>query len=267
MVYFVGAGSGAPDLTTVRGQRLLRKADVIIYAGSLVNRQLLKEAKPGCELHDSSCMTLEEVLAVMRRAEARGLTTVRLHTGDPCLYGAIREQMDALRESGIAFEICPGVSSYQGAAADLQCEFTLPGVSQTLILTRCPGKTAVPEKESLRSLAAHQASMVLFLSAGKEEAVVRELTAGGYPIDTPAAIAYHVGFSDEKLIRCRLDELPERVKEAGITRTALLLVGGFLGDAYERSKLYDPGFTTGFRKADQTAHLHEKGSAGGEKTH
>ncbi len=263
MVYFVGAGSGAPDLITVRGLRLLRAADVVIYAGSLINHELLKETKPGCVFHDSAKMTLEEVLDVMQAADSKRLMTVRLHTGDPSLYGAVREQMDGLRERNIGFEICPGVSSFQGAAADLQCEFTLPGVSQTLIITRCPGRTPVPEKESLKSLAAHRASMCLFLSAGKEQEVASDLIAGGFAPDTPAAIAYHVGFPDEKLIRCELSQLPQRAEEAGITKTALLFVGDFLGDTYERSKLYDPGFSTGYRKADPADHVHQAGCKGG----
>ena len=261
MVYFVGAGSGAPDLITVRGQRLLSGADVVIYAGSLVNPELLKSVKAGCELYDSAKMTLEQVVERMKRSEGKHLMTVRLHTGDPCLYGAIREQMDALRHLKIPFEVCPGVSSFQAAAAALQCEYTLPGVSQTVILTRCPGRTPVPEKESLALLASHRSSMVLFLSAGKEEQVVRELVHGGYPPDTPAAICYHLGFPDELVIRCRLDALPGCALQNGIKKTALLLVGGFLGDKYDRSKLYDPGFSTGYRLSDPAAHVHTGGGS------
>ncbi len=267
MVYFVGAGSGAPDLITVRGQRLLSGADVVIYAGSLVNPELLKSVKAGCALYDSAKMTLEQVIQTMERAEEKNLMTVRLHTGDPSLYGAVREQMDALRRRQIPFAVCPGVSSFQAAAAALQCEYTLPGVSQTVILTRCPGRTPVPEKESLAALASHRASMVLFLSAGRTEQVMRELIHGGYPPDTPAAICYHLGFPDEKRICCRLDSLSRCAQENGIHKTALLLVGGFLGDTYDRSKLYDPGFSTGYRSADPAAHLHEDGGSDRGEAH
>ena len=249
MVHFVGAGSGAADLITVRGARLLAEADVIIYAGSLVNPALLDYAKEGAEIHDSAKLTLEEVLAIVRDAEARGKTTVRLQTGDTSLFGAVREQFDALEALGIDYDVCPGVSSFCGAAASLKAEYTLPDVAQTVIISRMEGRTPVPEKEKMRDLAAHQATMVLFLSAGLLESLQRELMAGGYSPDTPAAIVYKATWPDEKLLRCRVDNLAETAKANGVSKTALILVGRFLGEEYQRSKLYDPSFTTGFREA------------------
>ncbi len=248
MIYFVGAGSGAPDLITVRGARLLAQADVIVYAGSLVNPALLDGRKEGCAVYDSARMTLEEVLAVMVPAAREGKRVVRLHTGDPCVYGAHREQMDALDAEGIPYEVCPGVSSFCGAAAALRAEYTLPGVSQTVILTRMEGRTPVPEQERMEALAAHGSSMVVFLSAGRLETLSRRLIAGGYPPETPAAIVYKATWPDEKVVRTTVSGLPEAAKRENITKTALITVGGFLGSAYERSKLYDPAFTTGFRE-------------------
>ena len=190
MVHFVGAGPGAPDLITLRGAALLQRADVVIYAGSLVNPALLENTRPGVEIYNSAEMTLEEVLAQMQAAEAQGQDTVRLHTGDPSLYGAVREQMDALDALGIPWDDTPGVSSFCGAAAALGAEYTLPGVSQTLIVTRLAGRTGVPEREALPALAAHGASMALFLSAGNLEGVQQALLEGAYHEDTPAAIVY-----------------------------------------------------------------------------
>ncbi len=250
MVHFVGAGCGAPDLITVRGARLLSEADVVIYAGSLVNPELLSRAKDGCEIHDSAEMTLEQVVAVIKDAEARGRTTVRLHTGDPSLFGAVREQFDALEALGIEYDVCPGVSAMSGAAAALKAEYTLPGVSQTVIITRMEGRTSVPEREKLRLLASHGASMVLFLSAGMIEAVQRELTAGGFGPETPAAIVYRASWPDETVCRCPLRSLAQTAERYGIHRTALIVVGDFLEGAYDRSKLYDPTFTTGFREGE-----------------
>lgn len=251
MVHFVGAGSGAADLITVRGQKLLMEADVIIYAGSLVNPEHLKIAKEGCEIHDSASMTLEEVIAVMKEAEAAGKMTVRLHTGDPSIYGAIREQMDLLDESGIEYQVVPGVSSCFGAAAALKAEYTLPDVSQTVIITRMAGRTPVPEKEEISLLAAHQATMVIFLSTGLLEPLRERLLAGGYRKDTPAAIVYKATWPDEKVFRGTVDTLPQMAKDNNITKTALILVGDFLGDQYDRSKLYDPAFTHEFREASK----------------
>lgn len=249
MIYIVGAGSGAEDLITVRGARLIAAADVIIYAGSLVNPKLLDSAKEGCELHNSAYMTLEEVIEVMKSAEAQGKNTVRLHTGDPCLFGAIREQMDALDRLGISYEICPGVSSFCGAAAALRAEYTLPGVSQSVIITRMEGRTPVPERERISSLAAHGATMVIFLSAGMTEQLSRELIKGGYSPETPAAIVYKATWADEKVCRCTVDTLHKTAQENGISKTALICVGDFLGDDYALSKLYDKSFETGYRKA------------------
>jgi len=249
MVHFVGAGPGAADLITLRGARLLQEADVVIYAGSLVNPALLEYCRPDCETHDSAAMTLEEVLERIEQAEWAGKTTVRLHTGDPALYGAIREQMDALETRGIPFDLTPGVSSFSAAAAALHAEYTLPGVSQSLILTRAEGRTPVPEREGLSSLAAHGASMALFLSAGLLEKVQRELLAGGYAPETPAALVYKASWPEEKTVRCTVGTLCEAGKNAGINRTALILIGDFLTPDYERSRLYDPAFETGYRKA------------------
>ena len=249
MVHFVGAGPGAPDLITLRGAELLKKADCIIYAGSLVNPALLEMAKEGCEIHNSAAMTLEEVLEVMYRMEAAGKMTVRLHTGDASLFGAIREQMDALDEKGIAYDDTPGVSSFCGAAAALNAEYTLPSVSQSLIITRMAGRTPVTKKEQLASMAQHQASMVLFLSSGLLNEVQEELLRGGYQADTPAAIVYKATWPDEKVIRCTVGTLAQRGAEEGIRKTALLLIGDFLDSCYERSRLYDPTFTTEFREA------------------
>ena len=249
MIHFVGAGPGAFDLITVRGQKLLQEADCIINAGSLVNPILLDYAKEGCIIHDSAKMTLEEVIDVMTEMESQNKMTVRLHTGDPCLYGAIREQMDILDEKGIAYDDTPGVSSFCGAAAAINAEYTLPDVSQSVIITRMAGRTPVPEKENMKSLAAHQATMVIFLSSSLLEDVQKELLEGGYPEDTPAAIVYKATWPDEKSVRCTVGTLAETAKKENITRTALIMVGGFLGTEYERSKLYDPSFTTGYREA------------------
>lgn len=251
MIYFVGAGSGAPDLITVRGARLLSEADVIVYAGSLVNPALLEYKKDGCEVYNSAKMTLEEVIAVMAPAAKAGKTVVRLHTGDPCVYGAHREQMDELDKRGIPYEVCPGVSSFCGAAAALKAEYTLPNVSQSVILTRMEGRTPVPEKEQIEVFAAHGATMVIFLSAGQLPRLSERLIAGGYAPDTPAAIVYKATWPDEKVVRTTVGELAAAGAREGITKTALITVGGFLGTEYERSKLYDPTFTTEFREASR----------------
>ena len=251
MVHFVGAGPGAPDLITLRGAALLKQADVIIYAGSLVNPALLEMARADCEIHNSAEMTLEQVIGVMKQAEAAGRTTVRLHTGDPCVYGAIREQMDALDELGIPYDDVPGVSSFCGAAAALRAEYTLPGVSQSVILTRLAGRTPVPEAESLASMASHGASMAVFLSGGMLERVQEELLKGAYTEDTPAALVYKATWPEEKTVRCTVGTLAQAGEEHGIRKTALVLVGDFLDSPYEKSKLYDPTFTTEFREASR----------------
>ena len=251
MVHIVGAGCGAADLITVRGARLLEEADQVIYAGSLVNPELLRYARPGVPCHNSARLTLEEVLELVEAGEAKGWSTVRLHTGDPSLYGAIREQMDALKKRGIPCDVTPGVSSFCGAAAALGAEYTLPGVSQTVIITRAAGRTPVPERESIRSLAAHQATMVLFLSTSLAKKLQEDLLAGGYAPDTPAAVVYKATWPEEKAFRCTVETLAQTVEENGLTKTALLIVGGCLGEEYLRSKLYDPEFTTEFRKGSE----------------
>ena len=252
MVHFIGAGPGAPDLITVRGQKLLGEADVVIYAGSLVNPALLEETKEGCRIYNSATMTLDEVIAVIREAEAAGQTTVRLHTGDPSIYGAIREQMDRLDALGISYDVTPGVSAFFGAAASLGLEYTLPTVSQSVIITRMEGRTKVPARESIESFAAHQATMVLFLSSGMIPELVSRLTAGGYPADTPAAIVYKATWPDEKRIVTTLENLAEKAAEEGITKTALIIVGRAVAQSgYELSKLYDPDFSTEYRPAKQ----------------
>ena len=250
MVHFVGAGPGAPDLITLRGKTFLEQADVIIYAGSLVNPRLLSYAKEECQVYNSAHMTLEEVIAVMEQAEEEGKTTVRLHTGDPCIYGAIREQMDILDEKKIAYDSCPGVSSFCGAASALDLEYTLPEISQSVIITRMAGRTPVPPKESIQSFAAHQATMVVFLSTGMLEELSRRLIEGGYTADTPAAIVYKATWEDEKKFVCTVGTLAQTAKENHITKTALMIIGDCVNAAhYDRSKLYDPGFTTEFREA------------------
>ena len=251
MVHFVGAGCGAADLITLRGKALLEKAGLVIYAGSLVNPELLTFAPEGCTVLDSSKMTLDEVIAALSEAEARGIDSVRLHTGDPSIYGAIREQMDALDRLGIGYDVCPGVSSFCGAAAALKAEYTLPAVSQTVILTRMEGRTPVPERESIESLAAHHATMVLFLSVSMAQELSERLIAGGYSADTPAAIVYKATWADEKVCRCTVGTLGQTAEENGITKTALITVGDFLGSDYELSKLYSADFSTEFRRAKQ----------------
>lgn len=251
MIVFVGAGPGAEDLITVRGQQYLKEADIIIYAGSLVNPGLLQVKKEGCEVYNSAYMTLEEVLEVMYAGEKEGKRIVRLHTGDPCLYGAIREQMDALEERQISYEVCPGVSSFCGAAAALHAEYTLPDISQSVVITRMAGRTPVPDKESIRSFAAHQATMVIFLSTGMLGKLQEELMAGGYPADTPAAIVYKATWPEEKVLRCMVSELEKTAADAQVTKTALIVVGRILEGEYERSLLYHPEFTTEFRQGKQ----------------
>jgi precorrin-4/cobalt-precorrin-4 C11-methyltransferase len=251
MINFVGAGPGAPDLITVRGQKLLSEADVIIYAGSLVNPALLNLAKEGCDIHNSASMTLEEVISVMEKAESEGRMTVRLHTGDPSLYGAIREQMDMLEPKKIDFKVTPGVSSFCGVAAALNAEYTLPNVSQSVIITRMEGRTPVPEKEEMSLLASHGATMAIFLSTGLLDTLKLRLLEGGYTEETPAAIVYKATWPEEKVFRCSVGTLPETAKNNNITKTAMIVVGGFLGSTYERSKLYDPAFTHEFREASK----------------
>lgn len=250
MIYFIGAGPGAEDLITVRGKNLLEQADLIIYAGSLVNPGLLKYAKPECVIMDSAHMTLEEVIAAMVPAAQAGKLVVRLHTGDPSVYGAHREQIDLLRGYGLDFEIVPGVSSFCAAAAALKAEYTLPNVSQSVIITRMEGRTPVPTHQKIADYAAHKASMVIFLSSGMLAKLSEELIKGGYKAETPAAIVYKASWPDEKVIYCTVGTLAETGAENNITKTALITVGGFLGNEYDRSELYNPTFTHGYRVAD-----------------
>ncbi len=249
MVHFVGAGSGAPDLITVRGERLLKEADVVIYAGSLVNPALLKNCRNDAKIYDSAGMTLEEVLDAIREAEKEGKTTVRLHTGDPSIYSAIREQIDALRKDRIKYDICPGVSSMSAAAAVLSSEYTLPEVSQTVIVSRCAGRTPVPERESLEKLAKIGATLVLFLSAGFAEEVQAALLSGAYTEETPCAIVYKASWPEEIIARGKLGSLAAMARANGIEKTALIVVGDVLGNDYALSKLYDQHFATGYRDA------------------
>lgn len=248
MVHFVGAGPGAPDLITVRGKNLLEKADVVIYAGSLVNPELLTGIRKDCEIYNSAKMTLEEVLEVMRQASAEGKEVVRLHTGEPSIYGAVREQMDALDALGIPYDSCPGVSACFGAASSLNLEYTLPEVSQSLIITRMAGRTGVPERESIESFAAHQASMAIYLSTGMLRELSKRLIAGGYSGDTPAALVYKATWKEEQDFICTVETLAETAEKHGIKKTALVIVGDVVRHgSYARSKLYDPDFTTEFR--------------------
>lgn len=249
MVHIVGAGCGAPDLITLRGKKLLEEADVVVYAGSLVNPALLDYAKKDCLIYDSAKMTLEETNAVIEAAEKEGKTTVRLHTGDPSLYGAIGEQMREWDRLGIAYDITPGVSAFSGAAAALKTEYTLPDVSQTVIITRVSGKTEVPEAERLRTLASHGSTLVLYLSTGLLAKVTEELLAGGYAPDAPAAIIYKASWPEEKVCLCTVATLEQTARKNGIAKTALITVGGFLKSDFTRSHLYDPAFSTEFREA------------------
>ena len=250
MIYFIGAGPGAADLITVRGKELLEKADLIIYAGSLVNPALLDYAKPECKIMNSAVMTREEVIAAMVPAAQAGQLVVRLHTGDPSVYGAHREQMDLLKSYNLDYEIVPGVSSFCAAAASLKAEYTLPEVSQSVIITRMEGRTGVPAKQKIKDYARHHATMVIFLSAGMLEKLQKELISGGYKAEEPAAIVYKASWPDEKIFHCTVGTLAETAEANQIKNLALITVGGFLGTAYERSELYNPTFETGFRKAD-----------------
>ncbi len=247
MVHFIGAGPGDPELLTIKGKRLIDSADVIIYAGSLVNKKVLDDRKESAVVYNSAYMTLPEVIQVVKEAEAKGLSVARVHTGDPSIYGAIREQMDALDRLGISYEVIPGVSSFLAAAASMKKEYTLPGVSQTVILSRLEGRTPVPEKEKILSLAKHHATMIIFLSVGKIEVLV-QLLSESYERDTPAAVVYKASWPEEVIVYGTLETIADKVKAAGITKTALVVVGDFLGNAYELSKLYDQNFETEYRK-------------------
>lgn len=253
MINFVGAGSGAKDLITLRGWKLLKEADVVIYAGSLVNPALLEDCKADCDIYNSAYMTLEEVIAIMRACAKRNASCVRLHTGDPSIYGAIREQMDELDKRHIAYTVCPGVSSFCGAAASLQMEYTLPDVSQSVIITRMAGRTPVPDTESIESFAKHHATMVIFLSCSMLEELSERLLMGGYQENTPAAIVYKATWPDEKKLHCTVGTLAVCAKEHHIHKTALIIVGDSVAQKeYRRSDLYHPAFSTAFRKGSDT---------------
>lgn len=251
MVHFIGAGPGDPELLTIKGKRLIEAADVIIYAGSLVNKEVIEDRKRTCRVYNSAYMTLPQVIEVIKEADKKGLETVRVHTGDPSIYGAVREQMDALDALGIDYEVVPGVSSFLAAAASMKKEYTLPGVSQTVILTRMEGRTPVPEREKILSLAKHQSTMIIFLSVDKIDILV-QLISESYGSQTPAAVVYKASWPEEKIIYGTLENISEKVKAEGIRKTALIVVGDFLGSRYELSRLYDQNFETEYRKKDNS---------------
>lgn len=246
-VYFIGAGPGDPELITVKGQRIIKDADIIIYAGSLVPKEVISCHKEGAELYNSAGMTLEEVIDVTVKGVKNGKKVARVHTGDPAIFGAHREQMDMLDSYGIEYEVIPGVSSFLASASSLKKEFTLPNVSQTVICTRLEGRTPVPERESLESLAQHRCSMAIFLSVHMIDEVVKKLVTS-YPITTPVAVVQRATWEDEKIVVGTLENIAILVKEANITKTAQILVGDFLGNKYEKSKLYDKNFSHEYRK-------------------
>ena len=248
-VHIVGAGPGDPELITRKGYRLVREADVVIYAGSLVNPEILEACKEGCEIHNSASMSLDDVLAVTKARVAEGKTVVRLHTGDPAIYGAIQEQMDALKEMGITYDVTPGVSSFLATAAALQQEYTLPNVTQTVIITRMEGRTPMPEKEKLSMLASHGATMCIFLSVQMIDKVAAELIEGGYDKTTPVAIVVKASWPDQRIIRGTLETIADVVAEEGVIRQAMIVVSRVLDTDYELSKLYDKGFAHMYRDA------------------
>lgn len=251
MITFIGAGPGDPELLTIKGKRLIDEADVIIFAGSLVNPGVLDGHKEGAEIHDSAYLHLDQVIEIMERAEREGKKCVRVHTGDPAIYGAHREQMDRLDKLGITYEVVPGVSSFLATAAVLNKEYTLPGKSQTVICTRMEGRTPMPPGEKLVDLARHHATMIIFLSIGFMDEMTAQLMEGGYEPTTPVAVVYKATWPDQKIVTGTIADIAAKVKEAGITKTALTVVGDFLGDEYELSKLYDKHFTTEFRQAEE----------------
>ena len=248
-VHIVGAGPGDPELITRKGYRLVQEADVVIYAGSLVNPEILEACKEGCEIHNSASMSLDDVLAVTKARVAEGKTVVRLHTGDPAIYGAIQEQMDALKEMGITYDVTPGVSSFLATAAALQQEYTLPNVTQTVIITRMEGRTPMPEKEKLSMLASRGATMCIFLSVQMIDKVAAELIEGGYDKTTPVAIVVKASWPDQRIIRGTLETIADVVAEEGVIRQAMIVVSRVLDTDYELSKLYDKGFAHMYRDA------------------
>ncbi len=246
-IYFVGAGPGDKDLITLKGYKLLSQADIVIYAGSLVNPDLLDYCKSGSRLYDSAGMNLEEIIDLMREGAEKDLLVVRLQTGDISIYGSIREQAEELKKLNIGYESVPGVSSFLGAAGALGIEYTVPEVSQSLIITRIEGRTPVPKLESIKSFAGHQTSMAIFLSVQNIDGVADQLLEGGYPLDTPVAVVYKATWPDQDLVRGTLEDIAGKVKKAGIKKTALILVGRFLGHEYNYSKLYDKYFSHEYR--------------------
>ncbi len=248
MVYFVGAGPGDVDLITVKGRRLLEQAGVVIYAGSLVSDAHLQFCKEDCKTYSSAGMTLEEVMQIIIAAEHQGQTVVRLHTGDPTIYGAIREQMVWLDQHGIDYEVIPGVSSFTASCAAIQREFTLPDVSQTVIVTRLEGRTPVPKDEALELLAAHKCSMAIFLSVQNIETVVEQLKKGYEREDVPVAVVYKATWPDQQIITGTLQDIAEKVRHAGVKKFSQILVGDFIEGDFERSQLYHPQFSHEFRK-------------------
>ena len=250
-IYFIGAGPGDPELITVKGQRILGEADIVIYAGSLVNPALLSLVKQGAQVYNSASMTLEEVITVMLEGVQNNKMVVRLHTGDPSIYGAIQEQMDELNKHNIEYKVIPGVSSFLATAAALKQEYTLPDVSQTVIVTRIEGRTPVPEKESLASLASHNATMCIFLSVHMIEEVVIELIKGGYTEATPIAIVQKASWPEEKIVRGTLGDIAQKIKENDIMRTAMIVVGQCLDTSYSLSRLYAPEFAHMYRDASK----------------
>lgn len=250
MVHFIGAGPGDPELLTIKGKKYIDEADIIIYAGSLVNKEVLQDAKKTAKIYNSASMNLEEVIEVMRQGEENKEQVVRVHTGDPSIFGAHREQMDALDKLGISYDVIPGVSSFLAAAAALKKEYTLPGVSQTVILTRMEGRTPMPSKEKLIDLAKHNATMIIFLSVGMIEELSGILRTQ-YAETTPVAVVYKASWKEEKVVKGTLLNIAEKVRAAGISKTALTVVGDFLGDDYELSKLYDKHFTHEFRQGQE----------------
>lgn len=246
-VHFVGAGPGDKELITLRGYRLLSEADIVIYAGSLVNPELLEYCKEDCEIYNSAVMDLEEIISVMEEGVKAGKEVVRLQTGDFSIYGSIREQVEELNNCNIEFDCTPGVSSFLGASSAMGVEYTVPEVSQSVIITRMEGRTPVPPRESIESFAAHQTSMVIFLSVQEIEKVVERLVEGGYPTDTPVAVIYKATWPDEKVLKGTLSDISKKVRENGIKKTALIMVGKFLGEEYYNSKLYDKDFVHEYR--------------------
>lgn len=248
-VVFIGGGPGDPELLTVKASKIIKKADTIIYAGSLVNKEVLNEAKPGANIRNSASLNLDEIVEIMEEETSKGHLVARVHTGDPSIYGAIGEQIAELKKRGIGYEIIPGVSSLFAVAAALECELTLPEISQTVIITRPEGRTPKPEGEAIKYLAEHQATMCIFLGVHMIDHVVEELKTH-YPIDTPVAVVKKASWEDEEVVRGTLKDIAEKVKAAGLTKTAMIVAGSVLDpESITPSKLYDSGFSHGYRRS------------------